>query len=94
MHKALVYDTQSLYQYLYTNTKNLSLQINNMSWDFDQLFPKLERNSELITREYTRVKFLGSKDTLLITSHKKIIFKITCTFYNTFIATNTIFVRR
>jgi len=92
LHNSLVYDTQSLCQYYYNDTSQVSLRIRNMSWGHDQLFPTLERNFDLVQREHVRIFLLYKTNSTSKIGRNKIIFKIACPFYNIFLATNTRFI--
>ena len=94
VYKELVYDTQSLYQIFYSDMNKLNLKINSMSWDYDHVFPPMERNSSLVKNEYGRIRTLVKSTFILKTRHSKVIFRIVCPFYNIFISTNTRFLRR
>jgi len=94
LHRSLIYDTQSLCQYSYNDTTQVSLRIRNMAWDHDQLFPELERNFGLVKREYARIFLLPKTKVALKIFHTKIIFKMACPFYNIFLITNTTFIRK
>jgi len=94
LHKSLVYDTQSLCQYNYNTLNCLNLQIGNMAWDYDQLFPTLERNAAPVKREYKRIQRYYVNNSFDTSYPNKVIFQISCPFYNVFLATNSTFVRR
>jgi len=94
LHNSLVYDKQSLFQPLYQDISRLTLRISNMSWDYDQEFPAMERNIALVQREHLRVKLLAKNVAYPECTSNKIIFKLGCPFYNIYLATNTVLVKR
>ena len=93
LQTALLYDTQTLAEFLYMNPQNLYLQIKQMSYDFSE-FPSKNRNRSLLLLEYQRVLSLQQSEQALNRSKKDTIFKLQIPNHNIFLETNTIFFRR
>jgi len=93
LHTALVYDTQTIAEFIYMNVKKVNLQIKQMSLDYAQ-FPSQNRNLDLIVREYSRIRFLKNSIFMFNRYRKGFILTVQIPNYNAFLTTNLIFILR
>jgi len=94
LHPGLVYDTQGLVEFLYTDVYKMNMQLKNMRMDYIPL-PTQDRNLNLINREYCRIQLLKQHSSFRLKKDcRGGVFTLKIPGHTVFMATNLVFIQR